>query len=45
MNAVILSGQGFTLEELYDVAYRNRPVEIAPEAYVRLAKEIGRAHV
>ena len=41
MNAVILSGQGFTLEELYDVAYRNRLVEIAPEAYVRLAK--GRA--
>lgn len=38
MNAVILKGRGFTLEELYDIAYRNRPVEIAPDAYARLAK-------
>ena len=36
MEPVILRGQGFTLEELYDIAYKNRPVEIAPEAYARL---------
>lgn len=38
MNAVILKGRDFTLEELYDIAYRNRPVEIDPDAYARLAK-------
>ena len=36
MEPVVLNGHGFTLEALYDIAYRNRPVEIAPEAYARL---------
>ena len=38
MDTLILNGSGLTLEALYDVAYRNRPVAIAPEAYERLAK-------
>ena len=37
MDTLILNGSGLTLEALYDVAYRNRPVAIAPEAYERLA--------
>ena len=36
MEALILTGKDLTLEGLYEVAYQNRPVEIAPEAYARL---------
>ena len=38
MNTLILNGKNLTLDDLYEVAYHNRPVEIAPEAYARLEK-------
>ena len=38
MDTLILNGSGLTLEARYDVAYRGRPVAIAPEAYERLAR-------
>ena len=38
MKPVILNGHDLTLETLYEIAYDNRPVEIAPEAYARLAE-------
>ena len=48
MEPIVLNGHGFTLEALYDIAYRNCPVEIAPEAYARLAESrnimLGLAH-
>ena len=37
MDPVILNGHDFTLEALYDIAYHGCKVEIAPEAYQRLA--------
>ena len=38
MNTLILNGKNLTLDDLYEVAHHNRPVEIAPEAYARLEK-------
>ena len=38
MEPVILNGFDFTLNDLYDVAFHGRKVEIAPEAYERLAQ-------
>ena len=38
MEPVILNGHDLTLNTLYEIAYDNRPVEIAPEAYARLAE-------
>ncbi|WP_369283835.1 histidine ammonia-lyase [Oscillibacter sp. GMB15532] len=38
MDSLILTGSNLTLEELYEVAYQGRGVEIAPEAYDRLKK-------
>ncbi len=38
MDPVILTGRDLTLEQVYDVAYRGRKVEIPPEAYGRLAR-------
>lgn len=37
MKPIILTGSDLTLALLYDVAYRNRMVEIDPQAYQRLA--------
>ena len=38
METLILNGSQLTLEDLYDVAYHGRRVEIAPEAFDRLAQ-------
>ncbi len=38
MDSLILTGSNLTLEDVYQVAYQGRPVEIAPEAYARLEK-------
>ncbi len=38
MDTCILNGSNLTLDILYDIAYCNRKVEIAPEAYARLAQ-------
>ena len=37
METLVLNGSNLTLEELHEVACNGRPVEIAPEAYARLA--------
>ena len=37
METLVLNGSNLTLEALHDVACNGRPVEIAPEAYARLA--------
>lgn len=38
MDTLILNGHGLTLQDVYDVAYDGRKVEIAADAYARLAK-------
>lgn len=38
MDTCILNGSNLTLDILYDIAYCSRKVEIAPEAYARLAQ-------
>lgn len=38
MDTLVLNGKELTLELLYDIAYKGRKVEIAPEAYERLKK-------
>lgn len=38
MEPVVLNGHDLSLELLYEIAYDGRKVEIAPEAYERLAK-------
>lgn len=38
MDTLVLNGKELTLEALYDIAYKGRKVEIAPEAYERLKK-------
>ena len=38
MNALVLNGSSLTLEELRQVAYNRRPVEIDPQAAERAAK-------
>ena len=38
MDTLVLNGSNLTLEDLYDIAYHNRKVEIDPAAYQRLAK-------
>ena len=38
MDNLILNGHGLTLQDVYDVAYDGRKVEIAADAYARLAK-------
>lgn len=38
MEAIVLNGSNLTLEALNQIAYENRRVEIAPEAYERIAK-------
>ena len=38
MDTLILNGHDLTLQDVYDVAYDGRKVEIAADAYARLAK-------
>ncbi|MEA4994809.1 MAG: aromatic amino acid lyase [Oscillibacter sp.] len=38
MDSLILTGSNLTLEDVYEVAYGGRPVEVAPDAYARLDK-------
>ena len=38
MNTLILSGSNLTLQDVWDVAYSGRRVEISADAYARLAK-------
>lgn len=38
MDTLILTGSNLTLQDVYDVAYNGRKVEIAADAYARLAK-------
>ena len=38
MEPVVLTGHDLSFEQLYDIAYNSRAVEIAPEAYARLAQ-------
>ena len=38
MEVLYLDGSSLTEEEVWQVAYENRPVEMAPEAFARLAE-------